>query len=330
MVHQDLKTSSFAIVYNRIANQPEDYSKIAPISGEDEVVKAWLVRRDAIQMALFPAVKDRLRQANIKTKKRLDKSRNIIEERIAPGSFVMLKDLFRSDKLAPYFEGPFRVLGDGEFKTNAYRLQDNAGNLTREVPREAIRLIRSSSINESDLVMRFGDSADIEKILDHRTEENGEVSYLVKWKMLDETENEWVAYQDFDDISCIRKYHGSRKASVHLKKKESKILNKGFGKRLAAFDSTRINNEPISDTLPIRSTARRLGLRNSVKMKTTSNSNSETDQIQVAPSIHVPVASNEVQDKRKRSLEVDNESAAHKSNRTSEHKVPRLEDKPTN
>jgi hypothetical protein len=119
------------------------------------------------------------------------------EERVdtfPPGTYVMAKDELRTAKAQPRYLGPFLVIRRN--RGGAYILKDAAGNALKRAP-EALKQV---TINRE-----FGDSANVEKIMDHRGHRH-EREYLVKWQGLDPSHNSWVKVKDFDDQAGIQNY----------------------------------------------------------------------------------------------------------------------------
>ena len=50
-------------------------------------------------------------------------------------------------------------------------------------------------------------SVEVERILNKRTNSNNENEYFVKWKGLEQSENEWVIEQNFDDRRIINDFN---------------------------------------------------------------------------------------------------------------------------
>ena len=54
-------------------------------------------------------------------------------------------------------------------------------------------------------------SVEVERILNKRTNSNNENEYFVKWKGLEQSENEWVIEQNFDDRRIINDFNNGTK-----------------------------------------------------------------------------------------------------------------------
>eukprot|EP00697_Spironema_sp_BW2_P014519 gnl/Spiro4/4966_TR2477_c0_g1_i1.p1 gnl/Spiro4/4966_TR2477_c0_g1~~gnl/Spiro4/4966_TR2477_c0_g1_i1.p1 ORF type:complete len:195 (+),score=28.97 gnl/Spiro4/4966_TR2477_c0_g1_i1:551-1135(+) len=74
---------------------------------------------------VFPAIRQRRDKSNDEMKRRHDASHKLVSFKV--GSYVMVKDTKPSSKLAPRFEGPFKVVHCS--RGGAYLLQDTDGTI---------------------------------------------------------------------------------------------------------------------------------------------------------------------------------------------------------
>ncbi|RKP16059.1 hypothetical protein ROZALSC1DRAFT_25715 [Rozella allomycis CSF55] len=84
----------------------------------------------------------------------------------------MIKDDLRSKKSEPYYTGPFKIGIIPNIDTSAH---------------------------------------EVEKILQHRRMNNNKDEYMVKWKNLDDSHNDWVQEEDFHHNRPIQRYWERRR-----------------------------------------------------------------------------------------------------------------------
>jgi len=187
------KSSPFTVMFGRATNKLTNYQdiRITPSSSESEEK-----RIEIMQTVLFPAIKDATQVVTEAIKRAYDKNKLIKE--LEAGTYVMIMDKERKSKQDPANEGPYKII----HKTTggSYILQDLEGKT----------LSRNYSINELIVISEspiFDDqSYEIEKILNHRLNDNHEYEYLTKWKNYDETHNTWEPFENFDSQKIIEGY----------------------------------------------------------------------------------------------------------------------------
>jgi hypothetical protein len=115
------------------------------------------------------------------------------------GSVVMVRDETRNDKVTPRYEGPFTVIRRNQ--GGAYVLKNALGE-------EFVRPPSVLKLVHQDLKIPGlpGVAAEVDKILDHK-EMGEETHYLVHWKKLPSSLDEWVPHSEFNDLGPILIYH---------------------------------------------------------------------------------------------------------------------------
>ena len=97
-----------------------------------------------------------------------------------------------------------------------YLLQDATGSF-RTVPIDQLIFTRS---NRRVAHIRRADddsnlkSYEVEKLLDHRYNDNGTLEYEVKWKGYPTSENTWEPIHHINNTSLIAKYNKKQRAAV--------------------------------------------------------------------------------------------------------------------
>jgi len=195
------KTSPFSLMFARSPNLP-----ISPAEIDN---RAWDTRLEEYKNALVTisqkGQKDRQQQLDNRfTQPQVKK--------LEANSWVMLKDVNRTDKLDSRFVGPYRIVS--QLNNGLYFLADSTGEyLGRLAPRHHLKAIPSLD----DEI-----SYEIEKILDHQPEDEG-YQLLVRWKNYPEAT--WIHSSKLDDESILRSYFKSLKKNKIPVLKPARVYN---------------------------------------------------------------------------------------------------------
>ncbi|KAI8319064.1 hypothetical protein GQ54DRAFT_299643 [Martensiomyces pterosporus] len=110
----------------------------------------------------------------------------------------MVVDKVRASKSDPANEGPFKVLR--RTQGGSYELQDLDGEtLSRRYPPRDLIPISSSDIFTEE-------SFEVDKIIKHRKDNNGEFEYKVRWKGYAPSDDTWEPFANFNSVTPIDKY----------------------------------------------------------------------------------------------------------------------------
>ncbi len=208
---------------------------------------------------VHPEILELLKKKQKRSAEAKDKQRVLVAH-LEPGTKVMLKDQHRSNKMEPVYLGPYTVTR--RTKANTYHLVDNAQiSLTRPVPIAQLKVIakpdpqsniyikqpeaevetmspspvRARSrkeertatpevyIDESGREL-FKRSFEIEKVLEHKTDDDGDLLFRIRWKGYGAADDTWQSFADFDDITILHNYWKGRNqlAAVKAKTRKSK------------------------------------------------------------------------------------------------------------
>jgi transposase InsO family protein len=234
-------SSPFALLFGREANSPCNYEFNE--QGHLQEVKEWRKHQEEVFALIFPAVSDRRRQEQSKTRARVDKlRRNLVNEDLPAGTLVTLKDpaylLDPSKKpsTAPTYIGTYTVVR--RTAHGPYVLNDDTGErVHRVVPLDQMKIIYKPVDRPvgADDIDSEEDTYEIEKILSHRENEEGVTEYLVKWKGWPVTEATWRDKSKFNDMEMLTDYINTVQGVNHTsrllrnRKNRSASLMAGLG-----------------------------------------------------------------------------------------------------
>jgi len=192
-------SSPFSLFFGRKFNGFDSFEQ----AGDQLLSTEQLQERlDYMTTVVFPAISEKSKavQQNM-----VNRFRQHVKDNLFPdGSYVMTIDVTRSGKLAPRYEGPYKVVR--RTKGGSYVLQDNNGSLLpRNFPPSALKLISQDPV-------RAGQTYEVQAVLDHKGH-GSKRKYLVHWKGYDQSENTWEPVDNFQDISVINDYWKRRKLS---------------------------------------------------------------------------------------------------------------------
>lgn len=189
-------STPFSLFYGRRWNGFRDYTEASLDPADPDALQN---RIDFMHEVVFPSVGKRVSALNAKTRARYN-SKHRVKDAIPKGSYVMVSDPLKKNKMSPSWVGPFKVLRRN--RGGAYLLLDNDGELLdKPVPQGRLRIIdRDPTALDSDTYV-------VDRIMDHRDSKDGkDTEYLVKWKGYSSAGNTWQKYEDFYDTDCIRSY----------------------------------------------------------------------------------------------------------------------------
>jgi hypothetical protein len=195
-------STPFSVMFARKLNPFADFSSTElSLAPSDEDLQK---RLEYITNVVYPSVAKRSKSSSSKLRETFLKNHKILKEDFPSGSFVMMIDSERKNKLEPVYLGPFKVLRRN--RGGAYVLQDMQGSLLpRNVPASHLKLVSKDSMYDEA-------SFDVEAIIDHRGAEN-QREYLVKWKHYGPEYNDWIPTENFDDIALVTQYWERRRSN---------------------------------------------------------------------------------------------------------------------
>ena len=184
----------FSLMFTRKMNMFMDHSNVELTDVESsELVKRYNQAVDVI----YPAVEERTKSYNSNMKMLFDKKHNVSVQ-FPSGSYVMVLNPTRSNKMEPFWDGPFVVLR--RTTAGTYLLQNNA---TGDSCGAAVSPERMKTIKLSE---RIQGSLEIDYIVEHMVNDDKENLYRVRWKGQKSDEDTWEKADAFDDPETVTKY----------------------------------------------------------------------------------------------------------------------------
>ena len=191
-------------MFGRPANPLKDYTTQAPAVIDDEKMKQHAL---FMQKTLFPAIAEATSYITNLMEERFKDKYKIVD--YPNDTYVMLIDKNRTKKSDPAHEGPYKIIRKN--KGGAYELMDLDGTILKRnyTPSEIIP-ISNNNIFQDEVY-------EVDTILDHRSNKNNEIEYLVKWKDYSNNHNSWEPFANFNSIKPIDKYWSKQnQTSPHI------------------------------------------------------------------------------------------------------------------
>lgn len=192
-------STPFSLFYARRFNQLANYQQ------DDEALmteQELQERLEHLTNIVYPSIAERSIDIQEKRKAKFDEDHMMLN--LPMGAQVMTITHRPKGKAEAQYEGPFKVVRRNA--GGAYTLRDSDGEvLQRDYAPHQLKLITA------DVYQGDNDEASyvIKKILDDRVRQDGQREYLVHWKGYTKEEATWTAYEDFNDVEIIRKYHAN-------------------------------------------------------------------------------------------------------------------------
>jgi hypothetical protein len=224
-------STPFAIIFGRPFNDFLDFTKVNLSNGDETAVRKMREASDDLSETIWPSIL--IRTKTVKMKERTDfNQKERIVERLVPGDKVFAIDKTKESKWDPIYEGPFTVTAC--HRAGNYSIADATGAvLDRKFTismlkkahdeKEAIDSDKNQAKKTRSTLQKLGstlrdtrksdqESSEhyvVEKIIRHEERNDGTLRYLVKWKKFPDSDNSWVAANDFDGLAMIKKYYKS-------------------------------------------------------------------------------------------------------------------------
>jgi hypothetical protein len=197
------RSAPFALVFARRFNPFEDYKNV-----KEGVITLsdWKKHLEEMTSKIYPEIGKNLDEYKKRLKKSQDEHHKLLEDLPMNTKVMVLEgDGKRKNKLDDKFRGPFTVIRKNA--GGAYELIDELNNkLRRNYTPSQIRVVKLP--DEDERVY------EVEKILNHKENELGELQYFVKWKGYPSYYNSWEPVDRFIDQECIRLYNRKLTQSI--------------------------------------------------------------------------------------------------------------------
>jgi hypothetical protein len=169
-------SSPLSLMFNRTPRELRDYTAGDPAPPVS--LDRWKEYQDKVLSVIYPAIYLKIKGVRQKQIDHWKKTRRIVSPTaLPPGSLVTIKDLLRSDKMAPRYVGRYMVVQQTQSGNYVLR-QEDGKLLDRHVPIDQIKVINRG---DSDTSASSDDVYEVEAILDHRGDP-GNYEFLVQWK----------------------------------------------------------------------------------------------------------------------------------------------------
>ncbi|KAJ8651867.1 hypothetical protein O0I10_012560 [Lichtheimia ornata] len=194
-VSKRTESPPFSLMFARRLNNFDDYrneEQLSPMTRQE-----LLKRIDQMNEIVFPAIRARTEAITEKQKSKFDKHHKLID--FPTDSHVMKRVLQKKGKLYPEYEGPFTVVR--KTKGGSYVLKDEMGDLLPiDVPPSQLKLISQDEIIPADQLF------EVESIIAHNKDDNGNMTYKVRWKGYTAEHDTWEPYEHFTSDAPIAAY----------------------------------------------------------------------------------------------------------------------------
>jgi transposase InsO family protein len=196
-----LQTAPFSLMFARRMNTPYVLTK----EKDGNITKRHMTYDELVERlnymadVVFPAIKEKTEEAINKQKNTFDRSHKIVNFPI--GSYVVARLPTRANKLAPVYDGPFKVIH--KTKNGNYLLQDMLGDPTPRnyTPSELKAISHDDSLMDNNYI--------VEDILDHRGTPRYR-EYYVRWKGYSKEHDQWIEAKNINAQDIIDNYWKSK------------------------------------------------------------------------------------------------------------------------
>lgn len=148
---------------------------------------------------VFPAISVKSKASQKQMIEKFNRSHHITD--FPAGSYVMIKDMDATGTLDAPYDGPFKVVRCTSHGT--YVLRDTMNRLlARNYAPEQLKLAYRSEYPDEAAYTH-----EVESIVGHHTNKQGETVYTVKWTGYDSSHNTEVPYSNFNSKSMITRYY---------------------------------------------------------------------------------------------------------------------------
>ncbi|KAG0350090.1 hypothetical protein BGZ54_004023 [Gamsiella multidivaricata] len=176
-----------------------------------------LKRLEYLMELVFPAVSEASAETQHKMADNFNRTHHILE--FSPGCYIMTRDQLSEGKLAPKYQGPYKVMERAE--NGAYTLLDATNQkLERNCAPVELKIVMQALDGRND------ESYEVEAILCHELMAEG-MRYTVKWNEYDSSHNSQLEYDNFDpDLIIRRHWKRLNQQNPHAKQRRKREFRK--------------------------------------------------------------------------------------------------------
>ena len=196
-IHSNTNFSPYELVFGRRMNYFENWEPQIPNDFNDAILERTKEIKKMVEQDQPKAV-ETISKNQEKQKVIQDSAVNVEQMPLAEKSTVYVKVEGLKGKLEASFRGPYTV---SRHTSNGNYVLINRNNMPLKTtyPRHKLKLV-STDIPINETVY------DVEKIMKHKKQANGQFVYLVKWEGYDESHNSWEPEENFVDLKMIQDY----------------------------------------------------------------------------------------------------------------------------
>jgi hypothetical protein len=135
-------TPSSTLMFGRAFNGFEDFKEVAPFGDTKAAIQERLKFWQHFAAVVLPAINERNAEYQQGSRKQVDQSRKVVDDKLAVGTRVMALDHTRESKWDPVYEGPYTVVSANQGGTYTLRGADGV-LLPRRRTRDTLRIFQT-------------------------------------------------------------------------------------------------------------------------------------------------------------------------------------------
>ncbi len=151
----------FSLMFAREVNVFQNYQDAVKEKSATALAN-WNQRLEELTALIYPKVRDKSTKKQQKMREQFMRTHQIRQDNLAPGTLVMVLDTTRSNKLDPFYLGPYTVANCTPAGT--YQLKDAKGRLEpRLYPLNHLKVVEHRFMNPEEVF-------DVDKVIAHKVE----------------------------------------------------------------------------------------------------------------------------------------------------------------
>ena len=195
-VNTTTKFSPYELVFGTIMNTFDPTPEIS--NKDNECLNQRVSELKNLAEKIRPKASINIENSQIRQIDCQNKRHNVQTEALKPGTRVLIVNDGIIPKLNNRYKGSYKIVSKDHLDN--YEIIDDLGNIVdQKYPLQKLKVVPEEELRADTKI------AEIEKILNHKTE-NNEKYYLIKWKNYPKEDNEWVHESDCNSKIMINKY----------------------------------------------------------------------------------------------------------------------------